>query len=67
MHPERVIIARVVVVAVAAVIGITASVRTFGSLLLVHLFPKVEVGVLPSSGCPRARVAVVGVVTPRTP
>jgi hypothetical protein len=47
MHPERVIIARVVVVVpVAVVIGISAAIRTFRSLLLGHLFPIEEVIVL---------------------
>jgi hypothetical protein len=53
MHPERVVIAKIVdVVAVAAVIGITAAVGTFGSLLLGHVFPIVEVIVLPFGGHP---------------
>jgi hypothetical protein len=47
MHPERVIIARVVVVVpVAVVIGISAAIGTFSSLLLGHLFPIEEVIVL---------------------
>jgi hypothetical protein len=53
MHPERVDITRVVaVVAVTAIIEISTAVRTFGSLLLGHLFPIEEVVVLPSGGCP---------------
>jgi hypothetical protein len=48
MHTERVDIARVVTV--AAVIGISIAVRTFGSLLLRHLFPIEEVVVFPSGG-----------------
>jgi hypothetical protein len=64
MHSERVVIARVVVVvAIATAIGITAAVRTFGSLLLEYLFPIVEVIVLPSDGRPRAWAMTIGVVT----
>jgi hypothetical protein len=48
MHTGRVDITRVV--AVAAVIGISIAVRTFGSLLLRHLFPIEEVVVFPSGG-----------------
>jgi hypothetical protein len=39
MHPERVDIASVSAVVVAA--GVTAVVRAFGSLLLGHLFPMI--------------------------
>jgi hypothetical protein len=39
MHPERVDIARVSAVVVAAITGVTAAIRAFGSLLLGHLFP----------------------------
>jgi hypothetical protein len=48
MHPERFDITRASVVVGGAVVGITAVVRAFGSLLLGHLFPIVEVIVLPS-------------------
>jgi hypothetical protein len=51
MHPERVDIARVSAVVVAPVIT-AATVRAFGSLLLGHLFPIMQVIVLPSSGRP---------------
>jgi hypothetical protein len=64
MHPKRVVIARFVTVITAAVVGITAAVRAFGSLLLGHLFPIVEVVILPSGGRARARAMVIGVVTP---
>jgi hypothetical protein len=68
MHPARVDIARVVAVVstvvVAAVIGVTAAVRAFGSHLFGHLFPIVEVIVLASGGCPRAQAKVIGIVTP---
>jgi hypothetical protein len=53
-----------VVVAIAAIIGITTSVGTFGSWLFRDLLPIVEVAIIPPSGCPRAWVAVVGVVAP---
>jgi hypothetical protein len=55
MHPKRVDIARVstgVVAIVVVVVGVTATVRAFRSLLLGCLFPIVEVIVLPSSGRP---------------
>jgi hypothetical protein len=46
MHPERVDIT--IVSAVVVAIGVTAAVRAFRSLLLMHLFPIVEVIVVPS-------------------
>jgi hypothetical protein len=68
MHPKRVVIARVTAVIVAAVVvtvvGVTATVRAFESLLLGNLFPIVQVIILPSGGRPRARATVIGVVTP---
>jgi hypothetical protein len=55
MHPKRVDIARVIaIVTVATVIRISTAVRTFGSLLLGHLFPTEEVVALPSGGRSRA-------------
>jgi hypothetical protein len=58
MHPERVLIARVSAVIAAAVtiiiivatVVIAATVGAFGSLLLGHLFPIVQVIVFPSGG-----------------
>jgi hypothetical protein len=70
MHPERVVIARVSAVA-AAVVAITivvtaivvaAAVGAFGSLLLGHLFPNVQIIIISSDGRPRARATIVGVV-----
>jgi hypothetical protein len=57
MHPERVVIARVSTVVVAVVATIIAvvvavAVGAFGSLLLGHLFPIVQVIVFPSGGYP---------------
>jgi hypothetical protein len=52
MHPKRVVITRVVAIITVIVIGVTTAIRTFGSILLWHLFPIVEVVVLPSSGRP---------------
>jgi hypothetical protein len=59
MHPERVIIARVSAIVVAAVVAIivvtvviAAAVGAFGSLLLGHLFPIVQVIVISSGGRP---------------
>jgi hypothetical protein len=62
MHPERVDITRVSAVVVAVVVAIVVG--AFGSLLLGHLFPIVEVIVLPSGGCPRARATVIRIITP---
>jgi hypothetical protein len=70
MHPERVVIARVssvvtavitIIIVVAAVI-VAAAVRAFGSLLLGHLFPNVQIIIICSGGRPRARAMIVGVV-----
>jgi hypothetical protein len=47
MHPKWVVVARVV--AVDVVIGISAVVWTFGSLLFRHLFPIEEVVVVVTS------------------
>jgi hypothetical protein len=62
MHPDRVHIAGVI--AVTVVVGISAIVRTYGSLLLGDLFLIEEVVVLPSGGRLQAQAAVIGVVTP---
>jgi hypothetical protein len=70
MHPERVVIARVSVVVTAVVAIITvdtavvvaAAIGAFGSLLLGHLFPIVQIIVFPSGGCPRARATIIGIV-----
>jgi hypothetical protein len=53
MHPERVVIARVsaVVAIIVIAVVIAAAVGAFGSLLLGHLFPIVQVIVFPSGGC----------------
>jgi hypothetical protein len=66
MHPERVVIARVsavvaITIVVAAVV-IAVVIGAFRSLLLGHLFPNVQIVVISSSGCPRARATIVGVV-----
>jgi hypothetical protein len=55
MHPERVVIARVpavVVVAFVATVVIAAAVGAFGSLLLGHLFPIIQVIVISYGGRP---------------
>jgi hypothetical protein len=58
MHPERVVIARVsaavTIIVVAAAVIVAATVGTFGSLLLGHLFPKVQIVIISSGGRPRA-------------
>jgi hypothetical protein len=69
MHPERVVIARVSVVVTAVVAIITAivvaaAVGAFGSLLLGHLFPIIQVIIIPTGGRPRARAMIIGIVTP---
>jgi hypothetical protein len=67
MHPERVVIARVpavVVVAFVATVVIAAAVGAFGSLLLGHLFPIIQVIVISYGGRPRARATIIGIVTP---
>jgi hypothetical protein len=66
MHPERVVIARVstvvaIFIVVAAVV-VAAAVGAFGSLLLGHLFPNVQIIIISSGGRPRARATIVGVV-----
>jgi hypothetical protein len=70
MHPERVVIARVssvVTVVIAIIIVVTAvvvaaAVGAFGSLLLGHLFPNVQIIILSSGGCLRARATIVGTI-----
>jgi hypothetical protein len=52
------VVATTIVVAVVA----TAAVGAFGSLLLGHLIPNVEVVIISSGGLPRARATIVGVV-----
>jgi hypothetical protein len=70
MHPERVVIARVssvvtavvaIIIVVAAVV-VAAAVGAFRSLLLGHLFPNVQIVIISSSGRPRDRATIVGVV-----
>jgi hypothetical protein len=70
MHPERVVIAKVsaIVSTVVAVIVVTvvvaAAVRAFGSLLLGHLFPIVQVIIISSDGRPRAQATIIDIVAP---
>jgi hypothetical protein len=58
------VIATVVVAVVATTIvvatAVAAAVRAFGNLG--HLIPNVEVVIISSGGCPRARATIVGVV-----
>jgi hypothetical protein len=49
MHPERVVIARVSAAVLAAVV-VAAAVGAFGSLLLGHLFPIIQVILISSNG-----------------
>jgi hypothetical protein len=69
MHPERVVIARVsavvaavVTIIVVAAVVVAAAVGAFGSLLLGHLFPNVQIIIISSVGRSRARATIVGVV-----
>jgi hypothetical protein len=62
MHPERVVIARVVtvvvvaivvaIIIVVAVVAVATTVGAFGSLLLGHLFPNVQIIIISSGGRP---------------
>jgi hypothetical protein len=68
MHPERVIIARVSVIVIAAVVAIVVAVTVvavvgaFGSLLLGHLFPIIQIIIISSGGRPQARATIIGIV-----
>jgi hypothetical protein len=55
MQSEEVIIA-IVSTVVATTIVVATAVRAFGSLLLGHLIPNVEVVIVSSGGRPRARL-----------
>jgi hypothetical protein len=54
--------ATTIVDAVVVTAAIAAAVRAFGSLLLGHLIPNVEVIIISSGGRPRAWATIVGVV-----
>jgi hypothetical protein len=70
MHPERVVIARVSAIVVAAVVTtvtavvVVTAVGAFGSLLLGHLFPIIQIIIISSGGGPRARATIIGIVAP---
>jgi hypothetical protein len=77
VHPERVVIASVFAVVVAVVVVIVSAVAVaavvvasaigaFGSLLLGHLFPIIQVIVISFDGRPRAQATIIGIVTPPT-
>jgi hypothetical protein len=52
-----------IVVAATIVVAVVATaVRAFGSLLLEHLIPNVEVVIISYGGRPRAWATIVGVV-----
>jgi hypothetical protein len=67
MHPERVVIARVstvvvavvAIIVVAVVVAVAAAVGAFGSLLLGHLFPNIQIIIISSGGLPRALATIV--------
>jgi hypothetical protein len=72
MHTERVVIARVSVVVAAVVaiivvftivVSVALAVGAFGSLLLGHLFPIVQIIVISSGGRPRARATIIRIVS----
>jgi hypothetical protein len=56
MHPEWVVIARVsavvAIIIVLAAVVVAAAVGAFGSLLLGHLFPNVQIIIISSGGLP---------------
>jgi hypothetical protein len=56
------VVATVIAAVVTTTIVVAAAVRAFGSLLLGHLIPNVEVVIISSGGRPRARATIVGVV-----
>jgi hypothetical protein len=57
-------IVAIVVVAIIIVVVIAAAIGAFGSVLLGHLFPIVQVIVLSSGGRPRTRATIIGIVSP---
>jgi hypothetical protein len=65
MQTKRVVIARVstVIVVVAAVV-VAATIGAFGSLLLGHLFPIIQIIIISSGGRPRARATIIRIVAP---
>jgi hypothetical protein len=70
MHPERVVIARVsavvaaVVAIIVVVVAVASAIGAFGSLLLGHLFPNVQIIIISSNGRPRARATINGIFAP---
>jgi hypothetical protein len=62
MHPERVIIAAVVAITIdIAAVVVATAVGAFGSLLLWHLIPNVNIVIISSGGRPRARATIAEV------
>jgi hypothetical protein len=62
MHPERVVITRVSTVVVATVAAVAAG--ALGSLLLGNLFPIIQIIIISSGSCLRARAMIIGIVAP---
>jgi hypothetical protein len=56
------IVATVVTTTIVVAAVVAAAVGAFGSLLLGHLLPNLEVVIISSGGRPRARATIVGVV-----
>jgi hypothetical protein len=63
---ERVVIARVsaIVAIIITAVVVAAAVGAFGSLLLGHLFPIIQIITISSGGRPRARATIIGIVAP---
>jgi hypothetical protein len=57
-----IVVAAVVATAIIVAAAVAAAVRAFGSLLLGHVIPNVEVVIISSGGRPRARATIIGVV-----
>jgi hypothetical protein len=56
------VVATVVATTIVVAVAVAAAVGAFGSLLLGHLIPDVEVVIISSGGRLRARATIVGVV-----
>jgi hypothetical protein len=69
MQSERVVIdsvSTIITAVISTTVVVAAAVGAFGSLLLGHLIPNVEIVIISSVGCPRARATIIGVVATPT-
>jgi hypothetical protein len=57
-----VVVVVVAIIIIAVVIAVAAVVGAFGSLLLGHLFPIVQIIIISSGGRSRARATIVQIV-----